>query len=186
MPKETKMSKPYDHSVLFPDDMLVEFANRLLEEAGERISIDRVSGRGERYVYFAALGPRGGRMHIVAPTGSAKTGTLFIRSLLKVSKGATFPEWMINGQGGQGTSEIVFLGENGPWLSTSLSNLRDYYAGGRNHVSPHDLGKFETWLENHIAEIESEGYVSDAAEVHSFGDESSRRPLTDNTTSVAP
>lgn len=171
------MTKPYDHAVLFPDDLLVDYANRLLDDAGSRLVVERVKNRGERYVQFAATGPRGGHVDVVAPFGSAKVGTLFFRSLLKISKGAQDPVWMINGQGGVGTSEIAFLGEEGPWLSTSLSNVREYYAASREHIRQDGHAKFDAWLETTMREVEDEGLVSEEALILAWGDNAERTPL---------
>jgi hypothetical protein len=180
------MTKPFDLTVLFPDEMLMDYASRLLEDAESRLVIERVKGRGERYVQFAAVGPRGGHVDIVAPFGSAKVGTLFFRSLLKISKGSQDPVWMINGQGGVGTSEIAFFGENGPWLTTTLSNVREYLAANRENVSADGLAKFDAWVDSRMQEVVDDGLVSEDAMIHSWGDETERYPLKSPTTHAAP
>jgi hypothetical protein len=171
------MTEACAQKLLFPDDLLVSYANRILDDAGVRISVERVLDRGDRWIRFEAAGPRGGSMEVVAPTGTAKTGTLFFRSLLKVSRDARRPTWLINGQSGTGTSEIVFLGENGPWLATSLESVRAYFESNRDHIRADGVERFDAYVAERIRDVEEEGLVGDRPQLHRWKGGHEHSPL---------
>lgn len=163
------MTKQYDPEVLFPDDLLVSYANKLLENIDSKFSVTRVKARGEFFIQFAAEGARGAKLDIVAPFGTFKTGLLFFRSLLKVNPNAPQANWLINGQSNKGTSEITFYGENGPVLSSTLDNVRAYFE--TVYMSSNEIPeKTVKYVEERIADVTKEGFVGEAPQIINWSD----------------
>lgn len=181
---ETEMTEPYDHSVLFPNDFLVDYANHLLRAAASPLNVTRVRSRSHAHVRFDAIGPRGGHVDIVAPMGMPRIGMLFFRSLLKVRPGASNAKWLINGQQSTGTSEIVFLGENGPWLTTTIDNVRAYYRTALEHIKEDGKERFADSLEERVRDVAERGSLSEEAEVHTWDGGHQHTPLQEGR--VAP
>lgn len=166
----------YDQSLLFPDDMLVDYANFLLKEADKPISVTAVKRREDNFVQFTAEGARGSKFDIVAPMGSPKTGLAFFRSLLKVRPGVKHSTWLLNGQSSNGTSEIVFYGENGPWLATTIDNVRAYFQPSPSNVAEQSE-RLAAWANERVERALQEGFLTDEPQVLSWGDEHRREPL---------
>ena len=162
---------------MFPDDMLVDYANFLLKAAGSPMRVTGVKEIAGTYVHFAAEGARGGRAEIVAPMGTRKIGLAFFRSLLKVQPNARKVAWLINGQHSAGTSEIAFYGENGPWLSTAIENVRAYYGVIGQDVREDGKERFGAFVDGLVREVLEEGLVGDEPQVISWDDGQKREPL---------
>ncbi len=180
------MTKPYDETVLYPNDLLVEYANHLLNESGSQLEAKAVQFRGERHVQFEAVNSRGRKVDLVMPTGNPKTGMLFARSLLKVRPGARTVSWLINGQHSTGTTQIAFFGESGPWLTVPLDNVRAYFGTAREHIRDEVKANFDAMVEERLHEAATEGHISEIAEIHTWDDGHTHVPLRGPTAPPAP
>lgn len=168
----------HDFKTLFPDEMLVAYANQLLEEAGSRLTVTGVKETADRWIRFEAKGPRG-KAELVAPFGMPRSGTIFFRSILKVQDPARGGSWLINGQASTGTSEIAFYGENGTWLATSLDRLRAYLESGKEGTAAERAAEFDDWVESQIAVAVTQGLVRERAETINWQKDGERVTLED-------
>jgi len=138
----------YDFRTLFPDDLLIAYANRLLEGANTGFRVTEVKEVGFNFVRMTAE-YRGRRMEVVAPSFQPRTGIVGFRSILKtVSKPAT---WLTNGQAHSGTSEIAWYGESGWKLKTTREFLRAYYESGRISLKSERYDDHDRWVEERMA-----------------------------------
>lgn len=166
----------YDLKIMFSEEMLVSYANLLLQKAGSRYSVASVKDHGERWIRFDAKGPRG-NAEIVAPFGLPREGTIFFRSLLRMTNPAKGGKWLINGQASTGTSEIAHFGENGVWMATSLDRLRAYLGSGKEGILPDRAPEFDRWVSSRVVEAEKMGLVREQAETIDWGNDGERAPF---------
>jgi hypothetical protein len=103
-----------DDRLLFPEDVLVAYGNRLLEEAGTVIRITSVRHRQNDHYVLDAATPSGTPVKLYAPTCEFAPGLIGFRSLLRVVDASKVSKWLGNGQASRNVREVIFHGEQGP------------------------------------------------------------------------
>lgn len=169
----------YDFKKLFPDELLIAYANRLLDEADSKLTVIMVKETADRWIRFEAEGARGGKVELVAPFGSPRDGTIFFRSILKVKDPARGGSWLINGQASTGTTEIAHYGENGVWLATSLDRLRAYLEGGKEAIANDRVEDFDRWIDNRVAVAKTQGLLRERPETIDWTKDGERLPVSE-------
>jgi len=138
--------------LLFPYELIVEFANKMLADAGQSVRAVDAAAVHHNYYVFQSLAGNGRAVTLYAPICEFDTGVISFRSILQ--KAGSLPRWLTNGQASSDCRELVFHGEQGPKLIASRDALAAYMRSGKPEAyrSPDlYLQNVETRLSEYLA-----------------------------------
>lgn len=156
--------------ILFPEEILVAYANRLLDEVGSRLQVlGAAQTQYDRVVLFS-MTREGRNVRLVAPVCEFMTGVISFRSILQAQPGAV---WGLDGRASAGCKEIAFYADEGPKLAASRDALAEYMRSSKPEPHQHVASHFEN-VERALAERLASGSYGEEFETVT---DDARRPL---------
>jgi len=151
------------NEILFPEAVLVAYANRLLASSGAGFVVHgAVRTQYDRVVLFS-MDPSGRNYRFVAPVCEFALGLLSFRSILRGGSA-----WKPDGRPEQEDGEIAFYGNGGPRLAASKKALSAYLRSARPEPWQ-DRAAHREDIERTLAERLARGLYGEGYEIEILG-----------------
>lgn len=152
-----------DLNKLFPEDVLIAYANELLSISGsDFVTVYGAVYPRENHVTLQAQDENRKNVRMIAPVCEFAPGIIAFRSLLLTKD--TFGSWLSNGQASVGCKELAFFGENGPKLVASRQGLSDYFLSGSAEEFQNAAG-YREYMESTLSMQLEKGFYTDTFDV---------------------